>query len=142
MKGKDFWGPSLWATIHVLASHTTPETEQYFIKFLWLMTYLLPCDYCKNNLAHKLSSVQPEQYKGNMFWYSYIIHDMANIQITQQDPTKPKVSPPYDDVERFYANKDPKFWGPILWSCIHILAVTLRRENAKYYKEMLDLIYC
>ena len=143
MRGKDFWGPVEWGIIHILAAILRPGNEEYFIRFMWTLTHLLPCDYCKGNLEKKLRSIDARKYEGSnsMFWYTYIIHDMANRHISKQYPDKPpKISPPFDDVLIYYSNPDPTFWGPIVWASIHILAVTLRRENAEYFREFLGML--
>jgi len=79
--GKDFWGPPIWCVIHILAMTLRKGTNEEYKKFLWLLTKLLPCDYCKSNLDKKLEENPPEKYLTNnkkAFWYSYINHDLAN----------------------------------------------------------------
>ena len=143
MKGKDFWGPVVWITIHILAAQIKSGNEKYLNRLMWMLTLLLPCDYCKGNLEKKLKSLDFTKYKGKeqVYWYSYIIHDMANSHINEMYPDKPpKVSPPLDESYEYYSNPDPKFWGPFVWSAIHVLAVALRRENSEYYREFMHLL--
>lgn len=146
-KGKNFWGPPIWATIHILSIYFRPETTELYKEFFWLLTKLLPCDYCKKNLAAKLTKYPPDNYLSSSkqaFLYSYIIHDLANQHITQHNPKTPKESPQFDAVLDSYSHglrtQGSNFWGPPIWTTIHILAVTLRIENAEYYKRFLEVL--
>lgn len=145
-KGKDFWGPPIWTTLHILAYCYDPKHKDEFIEYMWLLTLLLPCDYCKKNLETKLKKYPPERYtksSGQMFYYSYIIHDLANQHITRYHPQTPKTSPSYDDISKIYSHgmsQGKKFWGPPIWTTIHILAVTLQPENSLAYKRFLELL--
>ena len=146
-KGKDFWGPPIWTVIHIFAITLKPENAKYYQEFLWLMTKLIPCDYCKKNLIQKLEKYPPEKYltsSSKAFLYSYIIHDMANQHISRVYPKKkPKVSPSLEIVKESYLiglkTEDSKFWGPPVWATIHILTVTLRSEDSNNYEKMMRL---
>lgn len=144
--GKDFWGPPSWTTIHILATSLHPSNAEKFKEFLWLLTKLLPCDYCKKNLKKKLEDHPPDEYlhsQEQAFMYSYIIHDLANQHITKFHPQKPKISPPFDDVQNIYfkgVSRGSKFWGPPIWTFIHVLAVTLRADNGEDFKRLLEII--
>ena len=146
-KGKDFWGPPIWTTIHVLAICLRSGTSEAYKTFLILLTRLLPCDYCKKNLTEKLRNHPPDSYLQNSqmaFLYSYIVHDLANQHITKHNPKTPKASVPFDDIRDSYleglSNHGSAFWGPAIWTTIHTLAVTLRPENADAYKSFLDTL--
>ena len=52
-KGKDFWGPPIWTTIHILA---LSKPSKRFINFLYVLTKIIPCDYCQKNLLKKLNN--------------------------------------------------------------------------------------
>ena len=144
-KGKDFWGPPCWTTIHILAISLRPEVAQEYEEFLWLLTRLLPCDYCKKNLTAKLKAYPPHKYlqtSEKAFIYTYIIHDLANQHITQHTKER-KISPSFDHVREIYTNgmkHGPSFWGPPIWATIHIFAATLRQENGEYYQKFLELL--
>lgn len=104
-KGKDFWGSSLWRTIHTFGATFKPENAEKFKMWLELTADLMPCDYCGRNLHKKLRNYPPEPYLTNnddAFFYSYVLHDLVNQHITEKHPENPKVSPPYDDVKTFY----------------------------------------
>ena len=108
---------------------------------------MLPCDYCKGNLIKKLEEYPPEKYLSSnqkAFWYSYIIHDLANQHITLHNPKTPKYSPTFEEVKNLYIkslkyNRD-EFIGHAVWTTIHVLAATLRSENAQEYKRFLELL--
>lgn len=144
-RGKDFWGPPVWTTIHILALGITAETGKYYGELLYVLTKILPCDYCKINLMKKLQTYPPESYiksPKNAFLYSYMIHDLANQHITQHTK-ETKISPSFDDIERIYvqgSNHGPDFWGPPIWTAIHVLAVTLRPEYSHDYKKFLQIL--
>lgn len=145
-RGKDFWGPPIWTSIHILAFCFDPKNESEFIEFLWLMTKLLPCDYCKKNLETKLQTYPPERYtksQSQTFYYSYVIHDLANQHISRYHPETPKTSPSFDSVLELYQknmSRGSKFWGHSIWAMIHILAVTLQPENSSHYERFIELL--
>jgi len=120
-KGKDFWGPPIWTTIHILAATLRPENAKEFEEFLWLLTRLLPCETCKRHLTEKLQKYPPGPYLTNnhdAFFYSYTLHDMVNEQVNREMESKSgrggnaksggdvnvklKESPSFDDIKSFY----------------------------------------
>lgn len=106
-KGKDFWGPPFWTTIHIIAATLRPENAESFETFLRVLVKLLACKECGKNLEKKLNAFPPGPYLRNnhdAFFYSYLIHDLANQQITQHHPETPKVSPPFDEIKAYYFN--------------------------------------
>jgi len=146
-KGRDFWGPPLWCITHIFAISLRPGTEKEYVEFLWLLTKLLPCPFCKTNLEKKLIKYPPANYLGDKvkaFWYSYMLHDLANQHISKYHPESPKSSPSFDDAKDAYtkalAYHGNEFCGNAVWSSIHILAATLKPENAANYKRMLELL--
>lgn len=105
LKGKSFWGPPIWTTIHILASTLRPENADAFKQFLMSLAELLPCERCKLNLKVKLEAHPPDPYLSNnhdAFFYTYIIHDLANEHITKYNPDTPKESPDFDEIKSFY----------------------------------------
>lgn len=103
--GKFFWGPPVWTTIHILAATFRPENADAFKTFLECLTKLLPCEECKRNLRAKLDTVPPDAYLSNnndAFFYTYLLHDLANEQISSVNPSTPKESPDFDSTKNFY----------------------------------------
>lgn len=107
-KGKDFWGGPVWTTFHIFAATFKPKNKEAFLLFIKvILAQLLPCEECKINLQKKLKKYPPENYMTNnhdAFFYSYLIHDLANIQISKQSG-KERISPPFDEVKAYYFGK-------------------------------------
>jgi len=104
VKGRDFWGPPLWTSIHILAATLRPENAEAFKSFLESLTVLLPCEKCKVNLKAKLIAYPPDPYLTNnhdAFFYTYFIHDLVNEHVSDYHP---KESPDFDEVKNFYFN--------------------------------------
>lgn len=147
-RGKDFWGPPTWASIHSLAICLRQGTAEAYQEFLWLLTKLMPChEDCNINLAKKLKRYPPMEYLSSpmqAFFYTYMLHDLVNQHVTRYHPNSPKVSPPFDDVRDNYLRglerHGPGFWGPPVWTMIHSLAATLLPENAEEFKRFFELL--
>lgn len=147
-KGKDFWGRPQWGTIHILCYTLQPGKEKFLEEYLFLLTKLLPCDECKKNLEYKLIHHPPHQYikssnvSQTAFYYSYILHDLANQDITLKNPNlRPKISPPYETaLDKYRIITSSTLMYRYIWASIHILTVTLRQENMQYYKRMLQVL--
>ena len=73
-----------------------------------------------------------------------MVHDLANQHISTIHPQTPKKSPSFDSAKNSYIQatkyQESEFCGHAIWTIIHILAVTLRSENSKEYKRMLELL--
>lgn len=140
-RGKKFWGPQVWSFIHTLAALTEPPKVHYYEQFLKTLTFLLPCDYCKNNLKTKLTSHPFEKYKGNsrdIFIYSYMLHDITNKQISCVEGVK-KYSPPFDKVYLFYLEgiKSLDFIENWLWATLFIFSASFRGIHAEVFMNFL-----
>lgn len=143
LKGRNFWGPPIWELIHSLADKYTPDKREAYLKFLLLLTRLLPCLMCRKNLIAKLKLHPPTKYMDSaseLLFYTYAVHDMANKHISKFHPDNPKVSPSYPDVLKRYQNQSPGALNNIVWHVIHILSTTLRYESGESYAEMLSVI--
>lgn len=87
--GKKFWGPKLWSTIHCLAAAYTPDQKEYFKSFLNNLTKLLPCDVCREHFKKNLKQLDVNKYLDNkyqLFYWSYLLHDMVNKQLGKKSP--------------------------------------------------------
>lgn len=143
-KKKKFWGPPIWATIHILS--LIANASQYE-EFLNLLTFLLPCEKCKRNLTIKLTKLKIRDYfksRKMSFFLGYLIHDLANKQISEEDPKNKKTSPPFDDVFDFYYQRlimfGSLFWGSFIWQTIHILSSVLLPDNTSRFVRFLNLL--
>lgn len=144
-KGKDFWGPPEWGLLHIICYLYKEGTEKELLDYLWSLTFLLPCDYCKDHLAQKLKNIPPTKYikqgRKGVFLYSYIIHDLANQHITHYNKKTPKSSPPYEEVvERYKELTEKGNWVSYVWASLHILSATLRQESTEQFKKMLEAL--
>jgi hypothetical protein len=104
-KGKDFWGPPVWRTIHIFAASFRPQHSQAFLNFAYSLEELLPCEECRAHLKENLKVLPPEKYLSNnhtLFFWSYALHDMVNQQHNLHSKGKKKRSPPYDEVKNDY----------------------------------------
>lgn len=143
LKGRNFWGPPIWELIHSLADKYTPNKRSAYLKFLVLLTFILPCLMCRKNLIKKLKDNPPSKHLGSsrhLLLYTYMIHDRANKDISKDHPLTPKVSPPYSDVARRFQNQSSSAIDNVMWHVIHILATTLRYESGEKYAEMITTI--
>ena len=139
IRGKAFWGPRIWSTIHILALNVSENNMNYYEKFLDLLVCLLPCETCCKNLRMKLEKIPPKKYLENndAFLYTYILHDYVNKSIVP-----PKETPEYDNIKAYYTSKAKSYslYEEYMWFTIHALAITLKPENALKYKEFLYII--
>lgn len=104
-KGKHFWGDPLWKTLHIFGATLRPENAHWFRQLLECYGELIPCESCKKNFKYKLEHFPPEVYLTNnhdAFFYTYLLHDLVNSSITNENPNAPKISPKYDDIKSDY----------------------------------------
>lgn len=145
---KKFWGPSFWALIHSLALEAdTKEKIIVYKEFLNYLTVLLPCEKCKKNLVKKLTD-HPFYLKNGIpenlqiFAYTYMLHNLANIQISEEEKI-PRHSPPYEFVLEEYAkrkNMGPNFIGPVIWKILLVLSVVYTPEQRDYIVPFLNCV--
>ncbi len=132
-RGKDFWGPPIWKLGHFNGIIYEPSKAADFENFWLLLCVLLPCDYCQKNLTSKMNKYSIKNYlrnKGQAFFYTYFVHDLANQHISQYHPDNPKISPPFDAVKEYYINcaKRESCWKEAFWDTLFSLATTLRPQ--------------
>lgn len=105
-KGRDFWGPSEWTSIHVKCAVYKPENAVAFKEYINALLSLLACEECGKHFRKNLATYPVDTYLGNnhdLFFWSYLIHDAVNQQINEANPSKPpKISPPYDKIKAYY----------------------------------------
>lgn len=143
--GKDFWGPPFWELIHLLSYVTPHDKKTQYVKFIGLVSKVLPCEMCKRNLVAKIDQVPPTKFlqsQKQTLYYSYVIHDMANQQITKYYSTNPpKISPQISTVYKKYAElaRDNTKKRTVVWHVWHVLATTLKYDNGYLFR---DFIRC
>jgi hypothetical protein len=141
MSGKNFWGNPLWTLLHSTSSYYDHKNAQYFIQLLICYSVLLPCEKCKKNFKYKLKKYSPNQYllnKEDLFFYTYLLHDLVNENITLEDSEHPKTSPEYNQIVNSYTNGHN--WEEPMWKSVHIFAATLRSENAQMFKIFMNCL--
>jgi len=87
-KGKRFWGRAFWKSIRCAAVAYRPENYVHFKTFMYSLTYLLPCDECREHLAMNLENIPMEPYSASnedMFFWTYILQDTVNRQINEKN---------------------------------------------------------
>jgi len=106
------WGHPLWMSIHTLSANydPSPQSAESFIKFMFSLVSLLPCDVCRRNLYTHLTKDLPITptvlaNRDNLFLWTYKLHDLVNQKLG-------KISPPYNIVYSYYvhpnSNRCPK----------------------------------
>jgi len=104
-KGRDFFGSSMWSTLHCVAVTYTPDKAKAFVSLLWAYVELLPCAECRVNLKKKLEKIPPDAYLRNnhdLFFYTYALHDLVNQDVSRHHGKKKKKSPPYLEIKQRY----------------------------------------
>jgi len=99
----EFWGPSVWKTLHSVAAAYSPnsDTRSAAISFVTSLQWLLPCEKCQVNYQKKLTAFPIENYlnsNDDFFFWTYMVHDIVNQYAG-------KKSPPYLTVKNEYFNK-------------------------------------
>jgi len=146
MNGRKFWGPPTWGAIHMIPWLCEKQNINYYIEFIILLPYLLPCDACRENLKKKMQVLNPRaaiKNRESAFLYSYTIHDLANKAISKENPNEPeKISPEFTEIREYYKNssKNPKIWGPPMWKMIHSFAATMKYHDALKFKRFLEIL--
>ena len=105
-KGKDFWGDPYWTTLHSSAAAYKPSREGAFRNLVHSYTELLPCDDCMQKFKINIAKLPMDSYMRNnhdLFFWTYAIHDMVNLDHNHDNPhAPPKKSPPFPEVKQFY----------------------------------------
>lgn len=108
-KGRPFWGPDVWGSIHIFAASYKPSSFTAFKTYMNILPDLLPCPTCGEHLRKNLADLPPDNYMRNnhdLFFWTYVIHDKVNNQCNaSRDLTKHdeiKISPPFDEAKRYY----------------------------------------
>ena len=117
-KGRDFWGPAVWKSLHIFAASYKPSAAASFKKFVEALPDLLPCPSCGVHLRKNLAEHPPDRYMRNnheLFFWTYVIHDRVNARCNAESEAesneattgrelvvKKKQSPSFDDVKRYY----------------------------------------
>lgn len=134
---KKFWGETWWDILHIMSF-----SMEYlpFLKFLNLLVYALPCDYCSKNLEWKLKNVNWEVYKNIVPLMGYNLHKKVNEHISTTIADQERLSPPYTEVVEKYENMLRHrwlAWKTIFWNFMFILGTSYRCMYSDQYKKLI-----
>lgn len=95
-----FVGAAQWLALHSYATTytDTPENRRAAKQYIDAIAILFPCERCRGHFNATLKKWPIENYLDNnsrFFLWTWIAHDQATI-------SKGEVSPPYNEVKRFY----------------------------------------
>lgn len=107
--GRAFWGPPYWDVLHTAAACFSPEPEKIegVLELLSSYTKIIPCSECRTHFKQHLRDHPVDLYLGDchqFFFWTYLIHDLVNIEYTKHHPDTPKKSPRYEDAKTKYFN--------------------------------------
>ena len=98
------WGPPLWHTLHTISFNypvkpTIVQAKQY-MDWLKNLKYILPCKYCRDNLAKNLEKLPLEpkvfESRDTLSRYVYELHETVNTMLGKQSGLS------YEDVRDRY----------------------------------------
>ena len=100
------WGPMMWSYLHTMSFnypvHPTDENKTHYRDFIISLQYVLPCKYCRMNLANNLKKnpIQPCHMENRETFsrYVYDLHETVNKML------KKKVHLTYCEVRDRYEN--------------------------------------
>lgn len=80
------WGPSLWHFLHVMSFNypinPTPEDKKNYKSFMKLLTKILPCKYCRDNLVknYKILPLNKDTFQSRETFskFVYTLHEHVN----------------------------------------------------------------
>lgn len=98
------WGPSLWHFLHVISFNypvnPTQKDIKYYKSFMCLLTKILPCKYCRDNLVKnlKIHPLNKQTFKNRKTFskYVYKLHEHVNKMLGKSSNLS------YEDVKYRY----------------------------------------
>ncbi len=99
------WGPAAWHFLHMISFnypvHPSEADKAHYKKFMLSLQYVLPCKYCRENLAKnfKLLPIREEDLKSRSAFskYVFLLHETINKMLQ-----KKKSNLSYSDVRERY----------------------------------------
>jgi hypothetical protein len=100
------WGPMMWSYLHTMSFnypvHPTEEDKKHYSDFIISLQYVLPCKYCRMNLANNLKKNPIQachmENRDTFSRYVYDLHETVNKML------KKKVHLTYCEVRDRYEN--------------------------------------
>jgi hypothetical protein len=86
------WGPPMWHYLHTMSFNypvnPTPEDKKHYKDFIINLQYVLPCKYCRINLANNLKKKPLQMCDMNsretFSRYVYELHELVNKMLKKQ----------------------------------------------------------
>lgn len=109
------WGPAMWHFLHTMSFnypvHPSPDQQRQYESFMWSLVHVLPCKYCRENLAKTYETFPPTgkmKSRETFSRYVYELHEKVNHMLKKtSNLTYREVSERY---EHFRARCKP---GPV-----------------------------
>jgi hypothetical protein len=86
------WGPPTWFMLHTISfnfpNQPTPEDKKHYKNFVSNLRYVLPCKYCRKNLANNLKkmplTMKHLESRENFSRFIYDLHEMVNKMLNKK----------------------------------------------------------
>jgi hypothetical protein len=86
------WGPSMWHFLHTMSFNypvsPSAEDKQHYKDFMMSLVYILPCKYCRKNLAnnYKLFPLKANDMasRDSFSRYVYRLHELVNKMLKKK----------------------------------------------------------
>lgn len=74
------WGPAMWHFLHTMSfnypENPTSKEQSDYAAFMWSLPNVLPCRYCRENLAKTYADFKPETGIANRKTFSKYVYDL------------------------------------------------------------------
>jgi len=133
----DIWGPNAWTFIHLMVMSEREPFDtgrlSYYQQFYEVLTYLLPCEKCRNHLKENLTKnkdLSTIRTKKELFQWTVDLHNAVNkiLNKTTWDPEKAYVhwSAVANGEITVFGKECPKNqWKYISWICMLIILILI-----------------
>lgn len=150
-----FWGPSLWAVIHIIPFGYEPneDNKKNYKLFFQYLSNVIPCSKCKEHhkklmknefaLTDDILSSQDKFIKWTYDYHKYVNENKMVINEYLRTKT---IS--YDKFLNIYTNVGPELWGPPFWFFFHTVAfgftdgVSKPSDYHNFYTQLAYVIPC
>jgi hypothetical protein len=86
------WGPAMWHFLHTMSFnypvHPTLDEQKQYGDFMWTLPNILPCKYCRENLAKTYRTFPPSNKRlasrARFSRYVYELHEKVNHMLKKK----------------------------------------------------------
>ena len=122
MENHKAWGSGLWRFLHTTSFRYNPSQETEYKKMLMALKQIIPCYTCRQSLI--LPKKRDFESAYTLSYYFYNLHNEINLFLGKG------VYKTYEKVRKDYMYCiQPRFWGPGLWSFMHIASINADRDS-------------